>query len=72
MVATCTLVVIPNLTRGGTPYALIENVVTHTDHRNKGYWQGRAEGGGRGGVAGRLLQGDAANGVEAAGDVEIL
>jgi GNAT superfamily N-acetyltransferase len=37
MVATCTVVVIPNLTRGGMPYALIENVVTHAAHRNKGY-----------------------------------
>ncbi len=40
MVATCTLVVIPNLLRGGMPYALIENVVTHSLHRTKGY--GRA------------------------------
>ena len=40
LVATCALVVIPNLTRGGPPYALIENVVTDTAHRKRGY--GRA------------------------------
>jgi len=37
IVTTCTLVVIPNLTRGGAPYALIENVVTDPARRNKGY-----------------------------------
>ena len=33
---TCTLIVVPNLSRGGRPYAVIENVVTHPDHRGKG------------------------------------
>lgn len=37
IVATGTLIVIPNLTRGGRPYALVENVVTHPDHRRCGY-----------------------------------
>jgi len=37
IVTTCTLIVIPNLTRGGAPYALIENVVTDSAYRNRGY-----------------------------------
>lgn len=35
-VATCYLNVIPNMTRGGQYYALIENVVTDKAHQRKG------------------------------------
>jgi len=35
--ATVTLIVVPNLTRSGASYALMENVVTHADHRKRGY-----------------------------------
>lgn len=37
LISSVTLIVIPNLTRGAKSYAIIENVVTHTDYRNKGY-----------------------------------
>ncbi|GGI22418.1 GNAT family N-acetyltransferase [Bradyrhizobium guangdongense] len=37
VVASCTLVVIPNLTRGGHSYGLIENVVTDAACRGRGY-----------------------------------
>lgn len=39
LVASCTLIVIPNFMRAGSPYALVENVVTHSDHRQKGFGQ---------------------------------
>lgn len=34
--ATCTLILVPNLTSGARPYALIENVVTDAAHRKRG------------------------------------
>lgn len=37
LVASCYLNIIPNLTRGCSEYAIIENVVSHQDHRRRGY-----------------------------------
>lgn len=37
LVSSCTILLVPNLTRGCRPYGVIENVVTHANHRGQGW-----------------------------------
>ena len=37
VLSSCTLLIVPNLTHGGRPYGVVENVVTHLSHRGKGF-----------------------------------
>ncbi|HNY18061.1 MAG TPA: GNAT family N-acetyltransferase [Treponemataceae bacterium] len=36
VIATCNIAIIPNLTRAGRPYGIIENVITSGNYRRKG------------------------------------
>jgi GNAT superfamily N-acetyltransferase len=37
LISSCTITIVPNLTRGCKPYGVIENVVTHKSYRDQGH-----------------------------------
>ncbi|HMB51656.1 MAG TPA: GNAT family N-acetyltransferase, partial [Natronoarchaeum rubrum] len=37
LVSTCQLSIVPSIAHGGRPFAVIEFVVTHEDHRGEGF-----------------------------------
>lgn len=37
LICSCTIILVPNLTRSCRPYGVIENVVTHIGYRNNGF-----------------------------------
>lgn len=37
IISSCVVVIVPNLTHGQRPYALIENVITDENYRNQGF-----------------------------------
>ncbi|MCF6248098.1 MAG: GNAT family N-acetyltransferase [Desulfobacula sp.] len=43
LMASCSIAVIPNLTRGCRPYAVIENIATHRQNRRSGYGRANLE-----------------------------
>lgn len=36
LAGSCTLLIVPNLTHGGRPWAIVENVITAASHRRRG------------------------------------
>lgn len=43
LLSTCNIAIVPNLTRSARPYAVIENVITHPNARQKGLGRGTIE-----------------------------